>query len=58
MKFDWTFKCETSFQNLKEMLTSAPVLKIVNPNENCGMYKYISTRHRWHVDSKWTHYFL
>ena len=34
MKFDWTLKCETSFWKLKEMLTSAPVLKIVNPNEN------------------------
>ena len=33
-KFDSTFKCETSFQNLKEMLTSAPILKIVNPYEN------------------------
>ena len=28
------FKFEISFQNLKEMLTSAPVLKIVNPDEN------------------------
>ena len=38
IKFDWTFKCETSFQKLKEMLTSASVLKIVNPNENFVVY--------------------
>ena len=34
INFHWTFKCETSFQKLKEMLTSAPVLKIVKPDEN------------------------
>ena len=33
IKFDWTFKFEISFQNLKEMLTSASVLKIANLDE-------------------------
>ena len=28
VKFNWTSKCEANFQKLKEMLTSAPVLKI------------------------------
>ena len=30
VKFDWTSKCEDNFQKLKEMLTSAPVLKIAD----------------------------
>jgi hypothetical protein len=32
-KFEWTLKCETNFSMLKELLTSAPVLNIVDPNE-------------------------
>jgi hypothetical protein len=32
-KFEWTLKCEKNFNLLKELLTSAPVLKISNPNE-------------------------
>jgi hypothetical protein len=32
-KFEWTLKCEKNFNPLKELLTSAPVLKIVDPNE-------------------------
>ena len=35
IKFDWTLKCEMSFQKLKDMLTSALVLKIANLDENC-----------------------
>ena len=34
VKFDWTPKCEDSFQRLKEMLISAPILKIVVPAGN------------------------
>jgi hypothetical protein len=34
IKFEWTSKCEESFQLLKELLTSAPILNIVDPNEN------------------------
>ena len=31
IKFEWTSKCEESFQWLKYLLTSAPVLKVVDP---------------------------
>jgi hypothetical protein len=33
-KFEWTLKCEKNFNLLKELLTSAHVLKIANPNES------------------------
>jgi hypothetical protein len=33
-KFEWTLKCENNFNLLKELLNSAPVLKIVDPNES------------------------
>jgi hypothetical protein len=32
-KFEWTLKCKKNFNPLKELLTSAPVLNIVDPNE-------------------------
>jgi hypothetical protein len=32
-KFEWTLRCEKNFNLLKELLTSAPVLKIADPNE-------------------------
>ena len=34
VKFDWPSKCEDNFQKIKEMLTSAPVLNIVEPKGN------------------------
>ena len=34
VKFQWTLDCEKSFQHLKNLLTSAPILRIVDPNEN------------------------
>jgi hypothetical protein len=34
MKFQWTLDCEKSFQHLKQLLTSAPILRIANPNED------------------------
>jgi hypothetical protein len=34
IKFEWTLKCEKNFNLLKELLTSAPVLNIVDPNES------------------------
>jgi hypothetical protein len=34
VKFEWTSKCEESFQQLKIILTSAPILKIAYPNED------------------------
>ena len=33
IKFEWTVRCEESFQHLKNLLTSAPVLKVANPNK-------------------------
>ena len=32
-KFDWNQKCEESFKKLKNLLTSAPILRIVDPNK-------------------------
>ena len=34
IKFEWTNKYEESFQLLKELLTSAPILKIVDPKRD------------------------
>jgi hypothetical protein len=33
-KFQWTKECEKSFQKLEQLLTSAPILRISNPNED------------------------
>ena len=32
-KFDWNKKCEESFKKLKFLLTSAPILRITDPNK-------------------------
>jgi hypothetical protein len=34
VKFEWNFKCEESFQQLKKILTSASILNIVDPDED------------------------
>jgi hypothetical protein len=34
VKIEWTQDCERSFQNLKHLLTSAPILRIVDTNED------------------------
>jgi hypothetical protein len=34
MKFQWMTDCERSFQHLKQLLTSAPILRIADPNED------------------------
>jgi len=34
MKFEWTSRCEESFQRLKNLLTSASVLKFVDPKKD------------------------
>ena len=33
-KFEWNQKCEESFKNLKTLLTTAPILRIVDPNKD------------------------
>ena len=33
-KFDWNQKCEDSFKKLKFLLTSAPILRIADPNKD------------------------
>ena len=38
VKFEWTDKCEGSFQTLKEKLTSAPVLTLPEDNEGFEVY--------------------
>jgi hypothetical protein len=38
VKFLWTLDCEKSFQHLKQLLTSAPILRIVDPNEDFSVY--------------------
>ena len=32
-KFEWSQKCEDRFKKLKKLLTTAPILKIVDPNK-------------------------
>jgi hypothetical protein len=34
IKFEWNTKCEESFQHLKDLLTSAPILKVADPDED------------------------
>ena len=33
-KFEWSQKCEESFKNLKTLLTTAVILRIVDPNKD------------------------
>jgi hypothetical protein len=34
VKFQWTTKCEKSFQQLNQFLINGPILRIVDPNED------------------------
>jgi hypothetical protein len=34
VNFQWTLDCEKSFQHLKQLLTSSPILRIADPNED------------------------
>jgi hypothetical protein len=33
-KFQWIEECESNFQRLKQLLSSAPILKIADPNKD------------------------
>jgi hypothetical protein len=33
VEFQWSLECEKSFQHLKKLLTSAPILRIAYPND-------------------------
>ena len=37
-KFKWNQKCEESFKMLKTLLTTAPILRIVDPNKDFIVY--------------------
>jgi hypothetical protein len=39
-KFQWTEECEMSFQQLKQLLTSAPILNIADPDEDFMVFTY------------------
>jgi hypothetical protein len=41
VKFQWTLDCEKSFQHLKNLLTSVPILRIVDPNEEFSQNGYV-----------------
>jgi hypothetical protein len=34
VKFQWTLDCKKSFQNLKQLLKSSPILRIIDPEED------------------------
>ena len=38
IKFEWIPRCEESIQQLKHLLTSAPILKIVDPKNDFVVY--------------------
>jgi hypothetical protein len=40
VKFHWTKECEKSFQELKQLLTSAPIMRIADPNEDFVVCTY------------------
>jgi hypothetical protein len=40
VKFQWTKKCEKCFQRLKQLLTSAPILRIADMNEYFMFFTY------------------
>jgi hypothetical protein len=40
VKFQWTIECEKSFQQLKQLLTSAPIMRIAYPNEYFMIFTY------------------
>jgi hypothetical protein len=43
VRFEWIVDCERSFQHLKYLLTSAPILRIVDPNED-SLYAHMHVK--------------
>jgi hypothetical protein len=39
-KFQWTIECENIFQQLNQLLTNAPILKIANLDEDFVVCRY------------------
>jgi hypothetical protein len=42
IKFNWSQKCQDSFDNLKRMLTTKPILKVVDPYKDFTFYVDVS----------------
>jgi hypothetical protein len=40
VKLQWTEECEKRFQQLKQLLTSVSIMKIVDPDEEFVVFKY------------------
>jgi hypothetical protein len=40
VKFQWTLNCENIFQQLKQLLTSVPIVRIADPNEDSTVFTY------------------
>jgi hypothetical protein len=40
VKFQWTLNCKMIFQHLKQLLTTSPILRIANPNEDFSVCTY------------------
>jgi hypothetical protein len=40
VKFEWSAKCEETFQCLKDLLTNAPILKVADPDEDFVVCTY------------------
>jgi len=54
IKFEWIVECEENFNLLKELLTSAPILNIVDTNENFVVCRCMQRRTWGSSHSKWT----
>ena len=54
IKFVWDIKCEESFNKLKELLTTARVLRIANPHQDFVVCTDACNEGLvWDFDSRW-----
>jgi hypothetical protein len=42
IRFKWNEKCQESFEKLKQLLTTAPILKVVDPHKDFVVCTYAS----------------